>query len=242
MILNKTIENPNDILDFITSFDLAVKRQSKFENLNEKLIPKLYIGENKSFKENIENDVYDRPIMTFNLKQRGPASLSNSEFFIPPHQHGFLDNKVNGKGSDVYVQRKDNQIKITLRTKTQTEQMFLIGFLERVCDLQKHVFTSTKTQHVVTEVEEITQKDYYIFHFYMNCRTTIFATERNDIYFDSAVISNVSPICKFFNCTTQVCMNVDVSEEKKQTANDIRCSEKNFCDKHINKINIKIQA
>ena len=57
MILNKTIENPNDILDFITSFDLGIKRQSKCENLNENLIPKLYIGESKKVKNNIENDV-----------------------------------------------------------------------------------------------------------------------------------------------------------------------------------------
>ena len=236
MILNKIIENPNDILDFITSFDLGIKRQSKFENLNENLIPKLYIGENKKFKNNIENDVYDRPIMTFNIKQRGPASLSNSEFFIPPHQHGFTE------FNNYSLQRKDNQIKITIRTKSQTEQLFLIGFLERVCDLQKQVFSAQKTQYVATEIEETIQKDYYIFHFYMNCRTTIFATERNDIYFDSAVISNIAPICKFFNCTTQMCMNVEASDEIKQIANDIKCSEKNFCDKHINKINIKIQA
>src|SRR5574343_1267243 len=147
MILNKTIENPNDILDFITSFDLAIKRQSKFENLNENLIPKLYIGENKKFKNNIENDVYDRPIMTFNIKQRGPASLSNSEFFIPPHQHGFTE------FNNYSLKRKDNQIKITIRTKSQTEQLFLIGFLERVCDLQKQVFSAQKTQYVATEIE-----------------------------------------------------------------------------------------
>ena len=236
MILNKTIENPNDILDFITSFDLAIKRQSKFENLNENLIPKLYIGENKSFKENIKNDIYDRPIMTFNLKQRGPASLSNSEFFIPPHQHGFTE------FNNYSLQRKDNQIKITIRTKSQTEQLFLIGFLERVCDLQKQVFSAQKTQYVATEIEETIQKDYYIFHFYMNCRTTIFASVRNDLVFDNAIINNIAPICKFFNSTNHTCMNQDVDIETKNNANDIKCSEKDFCEKHISKINIKIQA
>ena len=242
MELVKIVDNPNDILDFITSFDLAIKRQAAIENLNDNLIPKLLIGENKSFKSNIENDKYERPIMTFNIKQRGPASLSNSEFFIPPHQHGWLDPRNLGGGSTRYIQRKDNQIKITLRTKTQTEQLFLIGFLERTCDLQKGVFTSQKSQYVITEIEEKMQQDYYIFNFYLNCRTTVFATERNDLEFDEAIISNIAPICKFFNLTTHICMCVDAPEENKLIANDIKCSNKTFCEKYISKINIMIKA
>ena len=242
MILSKVIENPNDVLDFITSFDLAIKRQATFENLNTNLIPKLYIGENKAFKGNVENDQYDRPIMTFNIKQRGTASLSNTEFFIPPHQHGFLDPKQIEGGNTRYIQRKDNQIKLTIRTKTQNEQLFLISFLERVTDLQKGIFTSQKSQHVVTEVEEKMQQDYYVFHFYINCRTTIFATERDDLVYDEAVISNIAPICKSFNLTNHTCMNPDVTDEFKLTINDINCSNKAFCEKHVSKINIRIKV
>ena len=191
---------------------------------------------------NVENDKYDRPIMTFNIKQRGPASLSNTEFFIPPHQHGFLDPKQIEGGHTRYIQRKDNQIKLTIRTKTQNEQLFLIGFLERVADLQKVVFTSQKSQHVVTEVEEKMQQDYYVFHFYINCRTTIFATERDDLIFDEAIISNIVPICKSFNLTNHTCMNVEVTDELKLEANDIKCSCKTFCEKRKSKINIQIKV
>ena len=48
-------------------------------------------------------------------------------------------------------------------------------------------------------------------------------------------------IVKFFNSTNHTCMNQDVDIEIKNNANDIKCSEKDFCEKHISKINIKIQ-
>lgn len=242
MSMNKIVDNQNDVLDFITSFDLGIKRQAAEELLKDSMIPKMYIGENKSFKTNIENDKYDRPILTFNLKQRGPASLSNTEFFIPPHQHGLLDAKILENGKTRYIQRKDNQIKITIRTKTQTEQLFLIGFLERVIEFQKQSFTSTKTQYVVTEVAEKIEHDYYIFHFFINIRTTIFVTEEDGQILEHITISNIVPLCKFFNLTNHTCMCVDVSEETKAIASDIKCSQKDFCIKYIPKINIRTKA
>lgn len=240
MKLIKKIENINDVLDFITSLDLAIKRQAYVENLDESLIPKLYVGENKAYKKNIENDKYERPILTFNLEQRGPASLSNTEFFIAPHQHGFLDKKTIEGGTNKYVQRKDNQINLTVRTKTQSEQMFLISFLERVCDLQKEVLTCQKIQHVITKIEKTIQQDFYIFNFYINIRNTIFVTERDDAIMESVVISNLSPICKFFNMTEHKCLNADST--KANEANDFKCSDKNFCEQYVPKINIKINV
>lgn len=238
MNLIKNILNKQDLLDFITSLDLGIKRQAKQELVDDNLIPKIFIGENKQFKDQITSEKYERPFLTIALKKRGPASASKSDFFSAPHQHGFLDKQDVGGGEYKSVQRKDNLLKLTFRTKTLKEQYFLMTFIERVVDLQQAVFTCNKIQSAETIPHEQITDDMYLLDVYIYIRTTIFVSERDDAIFNTGIISYRSPICKHYSMSSHTCTKID--SEKYLEATDLKCYESAFCKDYEPKINIKI--
>ena len=239
MKLIQTVKNKQDIFDFMLSVDLAIKRQAEAESLNKNLIPKIYFGENKQYKKQIASEKYTRPFLTFFLSDRGPASISSSDFFSKPHQHGIFDKRTLEGGETIGVLRRDNLVKIKIRTLTQKESTILVTFMERVIMFQSGVFTSNKLQLKNIKIHEEMDGDFYLFDVYLYVRTNVIVSERDDAIFEEAEISFISVLCKHFDLTEHKCILEEA--EQKEDADDLKCHSTTFCSDFEPKIEIKIK-
>lgn len=224
--MEPTVVNEKDLEDLLVSLDLAIKNRAQKEGLDRKLVPKIMFGENKEYLDNEVSHNYERPILTFLIDRRGPASMSKTDFFEAPHQHApyYARTIENGERKSWLI---DNRIKFTLRCKTKREEIALIHFLERVFAFEKNKLVCILSRYMGAEEQSTLQLDFYKVVFTLCARTEMIVD-----YIDEAILGEVQisfnhPICKFFNLDTYKCDKTD--SEKYNQANDFECYSTTFC-------------
>lgn len=218
------VVNEKDLEDLLISLDLAIKNRAIKEDLDKRLVPKIMFGENKEYLDNASSHVYERPFLTFMLERRGPASISKTDFFEAPHQHGpyFARQTENGERKSIL---KDNRIKLTLRTKSKKEQIALMHFLERVFTFEN--FQCILFRYMGMEEQQTIQNEFYKVIITFCARTETIVDYIDDGILEEVKITYKHPICKYFNLETYKCDKTD--SEKYNQANDFDCYSLDFC-------------
>jgi len=236
--MNIVVVNEKDIEDLLVSLDLAIKNRAVKEDVDKRLIPKIMFGENKEYLDNASSHVYDRPMITFQVERRGPASMSKTDFFSEPHQHGPYFAQATEFGERKFLAR-DNRLKLTVRCKSKKEQIFLMHFLERVFLFEKESLNCILSQYAGLEEQSTIQNEFYKFTVILFARTIITIDYNDEAILGEVLISYNEPICKFFNLETYKCDKVD--SEKYNQANDFECYNTKFCKDFIPRYSFKVK-
>lgn len=235
---NSSYFKNKDLEDLLVSIDLAIKRQAETKNFDETKIPKMLFLERKDYINTLTVKEYKGPFMTYDLKKRGPASISKTEFFISPHQHSNNDKRDLGNGEILSTIRKDNLIKLTVRTKRKKVLTELMCLLEEAFLFQKHIIVA-KTQLKEISLREELKDDFYIMEVEFYARTTVYVSTRDDSKLENVNIRYTSPLCKYFDTLSDTCTLSN--SEKKDEAYHTLCHSKTFCQQHEPLIKIQIK-
>lgn len=244
MITHQAI-NDYDIKDLLTSFDKAIKIRLTKENLkDDSLKPKIYLGENKEFINNENQQKYERPIINMYVTKRAPASLSDKNFFSGTLQHSAaFEEEINGERYKLLF--RDNEIKLVLRAKTKNEIYLLNQIIERTFLFEKQCFNNCDLiRFVQSQDKNDGINDFYMSEIIFRARTKIFYKVIDNVLLSEFTINYQDQLCDYFDVINHRCTFKDyngVSSEKEEKANDISCYKKTFCKNYFlnEKITIK---
>lgn len=239
--------NDYDIKELISSFDKALKiRLDKEGIVGEQLKPKVFLGENKEYLNNENQQKYERPIISVFLNKRAPASLTDKNFFSGTLQHSAAFEEQDSKGERFKVLFRDNEIKLMLRAKTKNEIYLLNQMIERTLLFEKSSFTNCNLIRFVSSQDRNDNiADFYMSEIVFRARTRIHYRIIDDVVLESLTISYQDHLCDYFDLIEHKCVfkdfNNNISAEKENLANDISCYKKTFCNQYYIKEKIEVK-
>lgn len=144
------VENPNVLYTIIQYFQKIIQLGMTMENIDKKLTPKLMLGEESNEKDSSKTLDYKGPIISLTLERRAPTGINAStvtDLFsnnlisgAPKFERTIVQTK---KGEEYPVKistySTDNELCLTLKTKTVKEQFQLLPVLERSLNLYSQV-------------------------------------------------------------------------------------------------------
>ena len=230
--IDLSILNSNDIKDFVSSLDKAIKicfSLEKEENL--KIVPKVMLGENRDFLSNQKQLSYERPFLSVFLTRREPSSLSDTNFFVGMKQHGAsFRNVVNtfNEASEISYFRRDNELTMILRAKTKSEIFHCLQVIERIFMLPeiKKLLNCEICHFVSLKENRNIEDDLYSAEIKINVRTTITLMAIDNVVLEKVSIYNTKGLCKFYDLSTQSCSCKKITgfeAEKEDLATDVKC-------------------
>lgn len=136
------VNNPNILYSMIQFFQKAIQLGLAMENVDKKLMPKLMLGEEDKEKDSSKTLEYTGPILSITLERRAPTGINASTVTDLFHNNLIAgtpkfqtDIQKDKEGADYMVQltsySTDNEILLTLKTKTVKEQFTLLPIIER---------------------------------------------------------------------------------------------------------------
>lgn len=238
--------NDYDIKDLLTSVDKAIKiRLTKEKLASDTLKPKIYLGENKEYLNNENQQQYERPIINMFVTKRAPASLSDKNFFSGTIQHAAaFEETINGERYKLLF--RDNEIKLILRAKTKNEIYLLNQIIERTFLFEQKCFPNCNLiRFVQSQDKNDNLNDFYMSEIIFRARTKIFYKVIDDVIIEDIFVTYQDHLCDYFDVNNHKCLYKDYNEipaEKDSTANDISCYKKSFCKNYFIKEKITIKT
>lgn len=238
--------NDYDIKDLLTSVDKAIKIRLTKENLkDDSLKPKIFLGENKEYLHNENQQQYERPIINMFVTKRAPASLSDKNFFSGTIQHSAaFEETIDGERYRLLF--RDNEIKLILRAKSKNEIYLLNQIIERTFLFEKKCFTNCNLiRFVQSQDKNDNLNDFYMSEIIFRARTKIFYKVIDDVVIEEININYQDCLCDYFDVKEHKCLYKDyneISAEKENLANDISCYKKSFCKNYFIKEKITVKT
>jgi hypothetical protein len=268
-LLKKYTLNKSDIKDLLIYLDKAIKIRLQKEGFYEsRYVPKIYLGESREYLDNENQTPYERPFITLNVSRRGPASLSDKNFFSGQLQHspGFKIAVDKDKGIYKQLLLRDNEIKLYIRAKTKSEIYFLQQILERVMIYEQKWFENCSLIRFIESKDRfVIKEDLYEAEFIFRARTQVEVLIKDDAILETVNIIYKNTLCKYFDVYEHKCVYYDMfgslpecsfdNEEdcrppgtpehaqREEEANDIDCYlGKEWCTEHENISVLKVKG
>ncbi|MGL5715862.1 MAG: hypothetical protein ACRCX2_22785 [Paraclostridium sp.] len=159
--LRSTIEftNPNILKNIVQFFQKVILLSVELEGLDKTLTPKLVLGEEPNEVDSSKTLDYERPMMYLTLVRRASTGVNNDtlkDLFSNNLMSGIpkFDRKVakiekdeEGNEEEYYIlesmTKTDNELCLSLKTKTVKEQLVLLPMLERALNIYSQIVKPT---------------------------------------------------------------------------------------------------
>ncbi|MGL5716473.1 MAG: hypothetical protein ACRCXX_14150 [Cetobacterium sp.] len=136
------VNNSNILYTVVQFFQKAIQLGMSMENIDKKLMPKLILGEESKEKDSSKTLDYTGPIVSITLERRAPTGINastmtdlfhNNLIAGTPKFHTETTKDVDGEDYEVQLTSysTDNELLLTLKTKTVKEQFTLLPIIER---------------------------------------------------------------------------------------------------------------
>lgn len=143
------VQNKNILESIIKFFQASILLAINLETVDKKLTPKLILGEESKEKDSSKTLEYIQPILSISLTKRAPTGINDStvkDLFSnnlisgrPKFDRKYIVKEVDGKEQDYEIKeamfRTDNELCLTLKTKTVREQFILLPLIERALNI-----------------------------------------------------------------------------------------------------------
>ncbi|MGL6099127.1 MAG: hypothetical protein ACRC0G_05855 [Fusobacteriaceae bacterium] len=155
-----TFKNPNILKNIVEFFQKVILLSVELEGLDRNLTPRLVLGEEPNEVDSSKTLEYERPIMYLTLVRRMSTGVNNDtlkDLFSNNLMSGIpkFDRKVlktikgeNGEEDEEYcilesMTKTDNELCLSLKTKTVKEQLVLLPMLERALNIYSQIVKPT---------------------------------------------------------------------------------------------------
>lgn len=148
-------KNPHILRDIVSFFQKVIVLAIGLENIDAKLTPRLVLGEENVETESSITRNYDEPVVYLTLKRRAPTGINENtlkDLFsnnlvsgIPKFERAVKKVVISDSGeTEEYnvsgtMFKTDNELCLSLKTKTVKEQLTLLPVMERALNIYSQI-------------------------------------------------------------------------------------------------------